>query len=270
MAVLTLGVPFATGSVLALVIGAAAYVLGWVFVGDSRWFRRKVDEAELARLGLEEEKALVRIHAERDALLHRLPAEAGRRYSALAEICRDIEDQAGAAPGLEGSFPAEKLDGLMWSYLGLLGNEAHLDAFIAREQSEDFAGRMAALEKRLRELEAEIAAAEPGSREYETRMQLIGSRQEGLEAIRRRHQQFLRAQENLRLVRAEQERIAEQLKLIRSDLYASKAVGRVSERVNDTIDQLASTGRISGEVPPVIQDLPALRTRRVGYRVQSE
>jgi hypothetical protein len=168
------------------------------------------------------------------------------------------------------SFPAEKLDGLMWSYLGLLGNEQNLGAFISKEQSEDFAGRTAGIEARLKELDTEVAAAEPGSREYETRMQLISSRQEGLEAIRRRHQQFIRAQENLRLVRAEQDRIAEQLKLIRADIYASKAVGRISERVNDSIDQLASSGRLSGEVPPVIQDLPALRTRRVGYKVQSE
>jgi hypothetical protein len=40
--------------------------------------------------------------------------------------------------------------------------------------------------------------------------------------------------------------------------------------VNDTIDQLASSGRISSEVPPVIQDLPSLRTRRVGYKLQAE
>jgi exonuclease VII small subunit len=269
MALLTVGAAFASGEPLGLVAGAAAYVLGWVFIGDSGWFRRKIDAAELSRLSAEEEKTLEKVQAEREALLRRLPAEARRRYAALAGICRNIEEQLGAAGGEE-TYPVEKLDGLMWSFLGLLGSEANLDEFVAREKSEDFGARIAEIEADVRALEGEVAAAEPGSREYETRMQLIASKQEGLEAVRRRHQQFLRAGENLRLVRAEQDRVSEQLKLLRADLYASKAVGQISQRVNDTIDQLASSGRLGAEVAPAIQELPALRTRRVGYKLQAE
>jgi hypothetical protein len=268
MALLTLGLPFATGEPLALVVGATAYVLGWVFIGDSRWFRRRVDSVELAQLAKEEEAALARIRGDRDALLKRLAPDARQRYESLVEVCRDIEGQLANA-GAE-NYPVEKLDGLMWSYLGLLGSEANLAAFIDREIDEKFADRIATLEADIKAVEEELATFNPGAPDYETRMQLIASKQEGLEALRRRHQQFLRAVENLELVRAEQERIGEQLKLLRSDLYASKAVGQLTQRVNDTIDQLSTSGRIGTEVAPVIQELPSFRTRRVGYKLQAE
>ncbi len=267
LALFTLGLPFAAGEPLALVVGASAYVLGWVFIGDSRWFRRRVDAADLARLGKQEEVEIVRVQAERSALLARLPADARARYAALADVCRDIETQFDAGSELA---PADKIDALMWNYLSLLGSQAGLEEFIRKEKGEDFEPQVQRLEQAVAQLNQEVAATEPGTHDYETRMQLLGSRQEGLEALKRRHEQFLRAAENVRLVRAEQERIAEQLKLLRADLYASKAVGQISRRVNDTIDQLSSSGRISAEVPAPVPELPAFRTRRVGYDVQKE
>jgi hypothetical protein len=268
LAIATIGLPIASAVPLAIIGGAVAYVLGWVYLGDSRWFRRKVDAADLARLGREEDTAIARVQAERNALLARLPSDARERYSALAEVCRDIESQLTAA-GSE-LAPAEKIDGLMWNYLSLLGNEATLEDFLLKESDEAFTAKRARLEKELAKLNQEVAATEPGTRDYEMKMQLVASRQEGLEALRRRHEQVERATENVRLVRAEQERIAEQLKLLRADLYASKAVGQISQRVSETIDSLASSGRISAEVPPSVPELPAFRTRRIGYDVKKE
>jgi len=268
LALATIAAPVATAEPLAMIGGAVAYVLGWIYLGDSRWFRAKIDAQENAKLVTAEGAAFARVAAEREALLARLPANQRRRYQNLAEVCRDIESQL--TSNSAESFPVEKLDGLMWTYLGLLGSETNLASFIEREIDEKFGERIMELEPEIKALEQEIAAANPGSTAYETRMQLLASKQEGLEALRRRHQQFVRAAENLELVRAEQERIAQQLKLVRSDLYASKSVGQITQRVNDTIDQLASSGRISAEVPPAIQELPAFRTRRVGYEVQKE
>lgn len=268
LAIVALGVPFASGVPLALVAGATAYVLGWVLVGDSKWFRRKVDAAELARLTSGEDAEFARVRAERDKLLVRLPSPQRERYQALAGVCHDVEGQLVHA-GAE-SFAVERLDGLMWSYLGLLGNESNLGVFIEREIDEKFGHRISELEPEITGLEAELAAVQPGTPAYESRMQLLASKQEGLEALRKRHQQLLRAAENLELVRAEQERIEHQLKLLRSDLYASTSVGQISQRVNDTIDQLASSGRLSAEVPPAIQELPTFKTRRVGYDLQKE
>ncbi|HEX9784328.1 MAG TPA: hypothetical protein VGA56_16570 [Opitutaceae bacterium] len=72
LALVTLGGGFASGIPLALIVGAAAYVLGWVFLGDSAWFRRKVDVVELKRLATDEDVAVSRVRAERAVLLGRL------------------------------------------------------------------------------------------------------------------------------------------------------------------------------------------------------
>ncbi|BET67146.1 hypothetical protein ASA1KI_20640 [Opitutales bacterium ASA1] len=270
LALATLGVGFASGEPLGLVVGATAYVLGWVFVGDSGWFRRRVDAARRAELERREDAAVAELRAERDALVARLIPPQRRRYDALVQVCRDIEGQLAGPSAAAIGFPVEKLDGLMWSFLGLLGNESNLATFIERETMEDFDARIQNLEPEVTTLEGELAQVEPGTPAYESRMQLLASRQESLEALRRRHGQFLRARENLALVRAELDRVEEQLKLVRSDLYASKSVGVVSLRVNDTIDQLASTGRLGGEVAPSIKEMPTLETRRLGYGLQSE
>lgn len=264
----TIGAGFASGEPLGLIAGATAYVLGWVFIGDSRWFRRRVDAVEHARLAGEEDAALAGVRAERDALVGKLPSNQRQRYNALVDVCRDIEGQLTTSGSSD--FPVEKLDGLMWSFLGLLGAETNLASFIEREIDERFDERILKLDPEVKSLEADLASVEPGTAAYEARMQLLASRQEALDALRRRHQQFQRAAENLELVRAEQDRIAEQLKLVRSDLYASKSVGQISQRVNDTIDHLSSSGRISSEVAPAIKEMPAFKTRRVGYRLQSE
>lgn len=268
LALATVGAGFASGEPLGLIAGATAYVLGWVFIGDSRWFRRRVDAIELNKLSREEETALARVRAERDALVQRLIPPQRRRYEALVGVCRDIEGQLNPTNSIE--FPVEKLDALMWSFLGLLANETNLAGFIEREIDEKFGERIVELEPEVTRLQDDMARVEPGTPAYESRLQLLAAKQEALEALRRRHQQFQRSAENLELVRAELDRIEEQLKLVRSDLYASKSVGQISQRVNDTIDQLALSGRISSEVAPAIKEMPAFKTRRVGYRLQSE
>ena len=40
LGLLTLGVGAATVSVPGMIAGAAAYALGWVFLPDSKWFRK--------------------------------------------------------------------------------------------------------------------------------------------------------------------------------------------------------------------------------------
>lgn len=268
LALATLGAGFASGEPLGLVAGATAYVLGWVFIGDSRWFRRRVDSAEHEKLAAEEAAALAGVRAERDTLVRRLVPAQRQRYDSLVTVCRDIEAQLANSDATD--FPVEKLDALMWSFLGLLANETNLASFIEREIDEKFGERILDLEPEVKALESALASVEPGTAAYESRMQLLATKQESLEALRRRHQQFQRAAENLELVRAELDRIEQQLKLVRSDLYASKSVGQISQRVNDTIDQLASTSRIGTEIAPAIKEMPAFKTRRVGYRLQSE
>jgi hypothetical protein len=266
LALLTLGATFASGVPLALVIGAALYVVGWVYLPDRAGFRAKVDARADAADSAREATALTELQAQREKLFAMLDTAARRRYEELARVCTDIEEQLSAAPA-DAGYPTGKIDGLMWSYLGLLATERNLQAYLAKEEVEDFPARIAAVEADLARLDAELAKTAPESPAYEGKFRLVGSKREGLDAVRRRHEQFSRSLDNLAIVRAEQTRIEEQLKLLRADLFAAQSAGQFTQRISDTIDSLSTGSRVAAELTPSMPELPSLRTRRVGYKV---
>lgn len=265
LALCTLGVPFATGLPLALVIGAALYVVGWVYLPDRQGFRARVDARAAAAGEQQDAAALAALQAERARLFAHLNDSARRRYDDLARVCADIEEQLATAPA--GTVaPTDKLDGLMWSYLGLLATERRLDQHLVKEDSEDFAARIGEAETELKELDAELTRTPPDSPAYETKFRLVSAKKEGLEALRRRHEQFNRSMDNLAVVRAEQNRIEEQLKLLRADFFANQSADALASRISDTIDSLSTGSRVASELTSSMPELPTLRTRRVGYQ----
>ncbi|HLP08675.1 MAG TPA: hypothetical protein VK178_10945 [Opitutaceae bacterium] len=265
LALLTLGVPFATGQPLALVIGAALYVVGWVYLPDRKGFRAKIDARATAAGEQQDAAALAALQAERARLFAQLNDSTRRRYEDLARVCADIEEQLATAPA--GTVaPTDKLDGLMWSYLGLLATERRLDQHLVKEDSENFAERIAEAETELKTLEGELTRTPPDSPAYETKFRLVSAKKEGLEALRRRHEQFNRSMDNLAVVRAEQNRIEEQLKLLRADFFANQSADALASRISDTIDSLATGSRVASELTSSMPELPTLRTRRVGYQ----
>src|SRR5947208_1350389 len=91
MALVTLGVGFASGAPLYLILGAAAYVLGWVFVPDMPLFKNWVEKKQHAKLAAEAQDELSKFAAQRDALLGGLTNTLRQRYGDLANVCREIE-----------------------------------------------------------------------------------------------------------------------------------------------------------------------------------
>lgn len=267
LALLTLGVPFATGKPLALVIGAALYVVGWVLLPDRKGFRDKIDARANAVDQAQEAVALAELQAQQQKLFAKLTPDARKQYAALAQVAADIEGQLGSAGGGD-AYPTEKLDGLMWSYLGLLATESNLTEYLSKEREEDFAGREKAGDDEVKKLKDELARTAPDSPSYESKFRLLSAKQEGGDALRRRHEQYRRASDNVAVVRAEQARIEEQLKLLRADLYATQSAGQFTQRINDTIDSLASGSRIASDIAPAMPELPNLRTQRIGYAIR--
>lgn len=265
LALLTVGASFATGLPLALVLGAAAYVVGWVFLPDRKGFRAKIDA--LAAAGTEQRDAavLANLQTERARLFAQLTDSARRRYEDLARVCADIEEQLATAPAGT-TAPTDKLDGLMWSYLGLLATERRLDQHLVMEDSENFTTRIEETEAELKKLEEELARTPPESAAYETKFRLVGAKREGLDALCRRHEQFNRSMDNLAVVRAEQNRIEEQLKLLRADFFANQSADALASRISDTIDSLSTGTRVTGELASGMPELPSLRTKRLGYQ----
>jgi hypothetical protein len=96
----------------------------------------------------------------------------------------------------------------------------------------------------------------------------MSSRLERLEVLRKRLQRIDQAQANFRLVVSEQERLEQQVKLIRADAVASRNTGTLTARIDATVGHLDQTNRWLAEMDEfkdLVGDLPATDAR-IGYQ----
>jgi hypothetical protein len=276
LGLVTLGTGFILSAAfpLALLVAPAAYALGWVYGPDLPWFRRWVDRrrasAEQAA-GLAEAAAFLQ---RRDDILAKLGPSRRQRYHLLASVCRDIE-AASAEQSLTPNEPAQdprlrKLDELMWTFLRMLTIEEALDRFLETERRDDVPrlgkdgeGELAALTADLEALKRQ--KADPGI--IESKQRLISSRLERLEVLRKRLQRIEQAQGNLRLVVSEQERLEQQIKLVRADAIARKSAETLTARIDATVEHLDQTNQWLAEMDEfqdLVGELPVTPVR-VGY-----
>ena len=265
----TLGLGFASGEPLGLLVGGVAYALGHVYLPDSGWFRRRVDARLQAIEQADAARRATEFAAQREQLLGNLSAERRRRYQDLVAVCGDISSASAEAESGDLSLSLEtrlrKLDELLWTYLRLLTIEQSLEAYLETERREHLVANAAASEEEVAALEAELAApanAGPGGDPArETRKKLLASRRERLEALRQRLARVAQARANSDLARSEQERLVEQAKLIRADAVAHKNAEALGARIDLSIEHLAETNRwlsdlaefkdITAQLPPV-------------------
>ena len=273
LGLLTLGAGFLAAQPLALVAGATAYALGWIYLPDIPFFRRWVDRrAEEGRRAA----ALAQVAdflRRRDGLLASLSPPRRARYEGLAQVCRDIEtasaDNPLASPDPASDPRLRKLDELMWTYLRLLGIEESLEQFLETERREDLPGILKDAEAEAARLTGEVDAlkgkGDNGS--LETRRRYLGSRLERLEVLRKRQQRIQQAQENLALVVSEQDRLDQQIKLIRADAVATKNAEVLTARIDATVEHLDQTNKWLSELDEfkdMVGDMPATELR-VGF-----
>src|SRR6185503_677733 len=269
----TLGLGFLSASPLGLIVGGTLYTLGWLHLPDMAFFRRWVDRRyETARRAAEAQKVAEFVQR-RDALLDSLSSSRRERYSRLAAVCRDIEtasaDNPLASPDPASDPRLRKLDELMWTYLRLLGIEESLEQFLETERREDLPGMLKNGEAEVAQLTSEVDAlkAKGVSTSLETRQRYLGSRLERLEVLRKRQQRIDQAHENLALVVSEQERLDQQIKLIRADAVATKNAEALTARIDATVEHLDQTNKWLSELDEfkdLVADMPATE-RRVGY-----
>lgn len=276
MALATLGTGLILGAdyPLALLLGPAAYVLGWIYVPDfkifRRWIENKRDAHQLAAAQAEAAQFVKR----RDALLEGLSAHGRAKYHALAAVCRDIES-ASAENSLTPDEPAEdprlrKLDELMWSYLRMLTIDESLQRFLETERRDDVPGSLREAEAEVRDLTAEFEAAKARGANVssiDAKERLLNSRLERLEVLQKRLQRIEQTRANLAVVLSEQERLEEQIKLIRADAVASRNTGALTARIDSTVEHLHQTNKWLSEMDEfkdLVGDIPSTPVR-VGY-----
>jgi len=273
LGVLTLGAGFMSGMALPLIGGATLYTLGWIYLPDLPFFRRWVDRrSESAKRETELQKVAEFVQR-RQALVGSLSQDRRGRYTRLAQVCRDIET-ASADNLLASADPAtdprlRKLDELMWTFLRLLGIEQSLEQFLETERREDVPALLKDAEAEAARLKSEIdglkAKANAGS--LDARQRYFDSRQERLEVLRKRQQRIQQADENLALVVSEQDRLEQQVKLIRADAVATKNAETLTARIDATVEHLDQTNKWLSELDQfkdLVGDMPSTELR-VGY-----
>jgi len=259
---------------LGLIVGVTAYVLGWIYLPDLPFFRRWADRRQESAKRAQEAQKVADFVQRRDALLRSLTPQCRERYGRLSQVCRDIETAtadnllASADPTTDPRL--RKLDELMWTYLRLLGIEQSLEQFLETERGENVPGVLKDAEAEAGRLSAEIDSlkAKGGDPTLETRQRYLSSRMERLEVLRKRQQRSSQAEANLALVVSEQERLDQQIKLIRADAVATKNAETLTARIDATVEHLDQTNKWLSELDEfkdLVGDMPPTELR-VGYQ----
>ncbi|MDB6066878.1 MAG: hypothetical protein JWR26_3086 [Pedosphaera sp.] len=273
LGILTLGVGFMSGALLPLIVGATLYVLGWVHIPDMAFFRGWVDgRAEAVRRAAAQAQ-LNEFNKKQSALLETLSSGRRARYQELTQVCDDIvsasAENALSTATAAGDPRLRKLDELMWTYLRLLGIEESLERFLETERRDDLPHVIDDANTEAVRLSTEVDAikAKGPSPVLETKQRYLGSRLERLEVLKKRQLRVEQSQENLAFVVSEEERLDQQIKLIRADAVAMKNAENLSARIDATVEHLDQTNKWLAEMDEfkdLVGDMPATELR-VGY-----
>lgn len=272
LGILTLGLGFISTSALGLIIGATAYAVGLIYLPDTgffkRWVNRRRDAFEQGGMMAQ----LADFNRQRQLMLAQLNSERRKKYQNLAAVCGDIEksnQQDALAPEQSSMDPRlRKLDELMWTYLKLLSLEESLSQFLENESQERLPEVAAATDAEAKQLVREVD--ELKSRQdprADGREKLLASKLELLEVLQKRQKRREDAETNLALVVSEQQRLEQQIKLIRADAQATKNASALSARIDETVNHLDTTNKWLSELDEfkdLAGDIPQVDLR-IGY-----
>ncbi len=274
LGLLTLGLGFLSAQVLGLVAGVTCYALGWLYLPDLPFFRRWVDRRREAGRQTEEAQKIAEFLQRREDLLRSLSSARREKYRNLAAVCQDIENASTdnlLASGNPATDPRlRKLDELMWTFLRLLGIEESLERFLETERREEVPRILKEAEAEAARLTAEVDALKTkgDGAVLETKQRYLSSRLERLEVLRKRQQRTEQAESNLALAVSEQERLDQQVKLIRADAIATRNAETLTARIDATVEHLDQTNKWLSELDEfkdLVGDLPPTELR-VGYQ----
>jgi chemotaxis protein histidine kinase CheA len=257
-----------------MVLGATAYVLGWIYLPDMPLFHRWVDRRGQAVENAAAQAEVAKFVRQRDNLIAGLTSASRSHYEALAAVCRDIEAASADTP-LSPDNPDDdprlrKLDELMWTFLRLLSIEDSLKEFLETERREDLPSIVKEAEAEVARLSTEFDALKAKGTSVavlDPRERLLDSKLERLDVLHKRQERIVQAQSNLELVVSEEERLEQQVKLIRADAIASKNADTLSARIDATVEHLDQTNKWISEMSDfrdMVGEMPD-SSKRIGY-----
>ena len=270
LAGLTLGLGFRSANIVIFGVAVGLYVLGWVHLPDTGMYKNWV-KGHLDGLAKIADNAQVQAFvARRTSLIRQLSPERRSRYQELGSVCQEIIKTTQDNNQIEGGDPRlRKLDELMWTFLRLLVMEGSLEGFIETESREELPTEVANCKIEIADLEKQVAAVPASADSNVTiKQRLLDSKKEKLAALVKRQTRLEEAKDNQTLVASEQERLVEQIKLLRSDAIASRNTDALTDRINATVDHLNETNKLMSEMDQfkdlAADDLP-VTTARLGF-----
>lgn len=266
LAVATLGLGFLSAEPLYLIAGATAYVVGWIFVPDMPLFRRYLEKKNAGAQRVAELGELAAFNAKRSALIDGLTPSRRERYFSLTRVCKDIEEAVADSPD---DPRLRKLEELMWTFLRLLTIEESLFEFLETETREAVPKLLSEATEEVARLRADLdtlkaRGASPG---VDAKERLLTSREEVLTTLQKRADRLETAQTNLALIHSEQERLEQQIKLIRADSIATRNAGALTARIDATVENLEHTNQLLSQMDQfrdLLTDLP-ITAQRTGF-----
>jgi hypothetical protein len=270
LGVATLGLGFVMGHLFPLILGVVGYAIGWLYLPDMPFFKDSIDEKNNGALNEERERERSVFISRRDKLLSNLYPELEKKYRELVGYCEDIERETHSTHVMSGAIAPDvrtrKLDELMWTYLRLLSMDQSLTLFLNSEKQENIEDQIARvkteIDKLARSKEAESTPAQE---------RLFQSRSSMMETLERRLSRVKESRSNIDLVRAEQDRLVEQIKLLRADSFAMQNSELLSQRIDASMEQLAETNKWLAEMDSFkdVMDtsMPSFEGR-IGYGVE--
>ena len=266
---LTIGLGFLSAHPLLMLAGLALYAVGWIYLPDSglfqRWVAKNMDQIASAKSQQQVQAFLER----RQSLISGLSPQRLRRYLDVAAVCQDIEKatvEGGASAVTDADPRLRKLDELMWTFLRLLVMEGSLESFLATESEEQLPVDIQSSQAEISGLEADVKAATAKGENPSGKLRLLDSKKERLAVLSKRQDRVSEAKENVTLVKAEQDRLVEQIKLLRADAIAARNADTLTARIDATVEHLTETNKLFSEMDQ-FKDLVADDMPQTGERL---
>jgi DNA repair exonuclease SbcCD ATPase subunit len=269
----TVGVGLVSGHPFLLILGLIGYGLGLMFLHDSAWFQKKINEKYDQEDKLKAYKEVEEFKARRARQLDALSSSRKQRYAELAAVGKAIE-QATADSNDDGSMDTRlrKIDELIWTYLKLLTIEQSLEVFIESEREDNLPKEVEEVEERLKDLTTEIeklrADTSTNPNVLASKERLFNSCGERKDVLAKRLSRVEQAKANIEVVKAEQERLQQQVKLIRADAIATRNTESLTSRIDASVQHLGETNKWLSEMnefKDIVGDMPDTLTQRVGF-----
>ena len=254
----------------------AGYALVWIYGPDTGFFRKWVDDKRASAQRVLDDEKILAFENKRDRIIAGLNRPDQAKYWDLVNVCKEIEKIGGDSStfGNPNNDPRlHKLHELMWTFLRLLNIQERIHSFLGDEEEENLPRQIELAQSEVTKLETQQAELRINNNPTVTsRERFLNSRKDRLLVLQKRLERIDQAKNNLALITSEQERLFEQVKLIRSDAVASKHADAFTARIDSSMEHLGEAQELLSQLGDfrdlTSDEVPQTDSRRIGYGAQ--